>query len=355
MQKILIVDDNEGTRLLFRVILEKQGYAVIEASRGSEALNLFGKEDPDGVLLDLKLPDMDGIEVLKELKKSDEHLPVVMVTAHGDIPTAVEAIKIGAHDFITKPHIERLEEILKSAIDASAGKRVKKTAIAGHELRKADRYVFRRNILVNGAVMLKAINISETGLYVHSGRHFVKGSVVDIEIPMKGSFLRLKAHVQFSQEGVGMGLRFANVLPAQEAALKALINSIKRGTEEFASVLFITDDAKDLRIHTSRLVQEGYSVLTARDEKKALELIGTTHVDVIFFHLLNEFIDIEKVLASLKNCPECGKIPIFVLSDKDMPTLRKKAANYGAAFISRISTSPVKMLEIIKSAIKETP
>lgn len=103
MSKVLIVDDEESTRTTFSEVLNNYEFSSIMASSGREAVDIFSQESPDAVLLDLKMPGMDGIETLKELKKINPDIPVILITAHGDIPTAVEAIKLGAYDFIAKP------------------------------------------------------------------------------------------------------------------------------------------------------------------------------------------------------------------------------------------------------------
>jgi len=118
VQKVLIVDDEHVVRLVLTEILESNGFSVIGASNGREALEVFRRDRPASVLLDLKMPDMDGRETLQELKKIDPDVPVIVVTAYGDIPTAVEAIKYGAYDFIVKPpKIETLVLTLKRAME----------------------------------------------------------------------------------------------------------------------------------------------------------------------------------------------------------------------------------------------
>ncbi|NOZ25996.1 MAG: sigma-54-dependent Fis family transcriptional regulator [Nitrospirae bacterium] len=118
MQRVLIVDDEHVVRLVLTEILESNGFAVTGVSNGREALEVFRKERPASVLLDLKMPDMDGRETLLELKKIDPDVPVIIVTAYGDIPTAVEAIKYGAYDFIVKPpKLETLVLTLKRAVE----------------------------------------------------------------------------------------------------------------------------------------------------------------------------------------------------------------------------------------------
>lgn len=103
MNKILLIDDEESTRTVFSDFLRFSGFDPAEASSGKEGIDLFSEERPDAVLLDLLMPGMDGIETLKELKRIDPDIPVIIVTAHGDVSTAVEAIKLGAYDFIVKP------------------------------------------------------------------------------------------------------------------------------------------------------------------------------------------------------------------------------------------------------------
>ncbi|HEB76683.1 MAG TPA: sigma-54-dependent Fis family transcriptional regulator, partial [Nitrospirae bacterium] len=110
--------DEHVVRLVLTEILESNGFSVIGASNGREALEVFRRDRPASVLLDLKMPDMDGRETLQELKKIDPDVPVIVVTAYGDIPTAVEAIKYGAYDFIVKPpKIETLVLTLKRAME----------------------------------------------------------------------------------------------------------------------------------------------------------------------------------------------------------------------------------------------
>ncbi len=108
--KILIVDDDVDALELMEELFDSKGYAPLTASNGIEALNLVRDEDPDMVISDIRMPDMDGMQLLEELSKRYPHIPVIMVTAHGTIEAAVEAIKMGAKDYILKPL--RLDEIL---------------------------------------------------------------------------------------------------------------------------------------------------------------------------------------------------------------------------------------------------
>ncbi|MGD0886255.1 MAG: sigma-54 dependent transcriptional regulator [Thermodesulfovibrionales bacterium] len=118
MKKILIVDDDNELRLSLGEILINNGFSPALASSGRLAINLFTQERPDAVLLDLNMPDMNGIETMGELKRIDPDIPIVFITGFGDIPTAVETIKQGAYDFIVKPpKYDRLILTLNRAID----------------------------------------------------------------------------------------------------------------------------------------------------------------------------------------------------------------------------------------------
>ena len=103
MKRILVVDDEKSIRDSLKLILEYEKYAVESAKDGTEALSLIEKDPVDLVLLDIKMPGMDGIEVLQEIKRRDLQQVVVIISGHGTISTAVEATKLGAFDFLEKP------------------------------------------------------------------------------------------------------------------------------------------------------------------------------------------------------------------------------------------------------------
>ena len=101
--RILVIDDEAAIRDSLRMILEYEDYRFLGASSGQEGIALCQRERPDLVLLDIKMPGMDGMEVLRSLRAADESLPVVMISGHGTTTTAVEAMKLGAENFLEKP------------------------------------------------------------------------------------------------------------------------------------------------------------------------------------------------------------------------------------------------------------
>ena len=117
MSRILIIDDEAPIRRVLRDILENESYQVDDAGTGMEALQQIKEQDFDAIFCDIKMPEMDGIEVLEAIRKESD-VPVIMLSGHGTIETAVEAIKKGAFDFIQKPpDLNRLLITLRNALD----------------------------------------------------------------------------------------------------------------------------------------------------------------------------------------------------------------------------------------------
>ncbi len=102
-QEVLLVDDEEGIRKVLSIALGDLGYHVVTAADGEEALRQFRKTQPPIVLTDIKMPGMDGIEVLRKIKEESPDTEVIMITGHGDMELAIQSLKYEATDFITKP------------------------------------------------------------------------------------------------------------------------------------------------------------------------------------------------------------------------------------------------------------
>jgi two-component system, NtrC family, nitrogen regulation response regulator NtrX len=117
--RILVVDDETAIRDSLRMTLDYDGYECLTAATGQEALALVEREPPDLVLLDVKMPGMDGLDVLGRLRALNDSLPVVMISAHGTPSTAVEAIRKGALDFLEKPFesTDRLRVTIQNALE----------------------------------------------------------------------------------------------------------------------------------------------------------------------------------------------------------------------------------------------
>ncbi|NCB97110.1 MAG: sigma-54-dependent Fis family transcriptional regulator [Bacteroidia bacterium] len=119
MEKILIIDDDKLVRKVFKMTLMKEGYDILEAEDGPTGLQLIRSERPDLTLTDYQMPGMNGIEVLAEIRKTKTNMPVIILTAFGDVVLTIKAIQLGAFDFLEKPvNPELLKTTIKNALES---------------------------------------------------------------------------------------------------------------------------------------------------------------------------------------------------------------------------------------------
>lgn len=177
---ILIVDDEDGVRESVREVLTDEGYRVIDTADGTRVLKMIQEEKPELVLLDIWMPQVDGIGLLKEIKNQEPEIPVVMVSGHGNIHTAVMATKFGAFDFIEKPvgleglllTVQRaLGELPGSGAEKNSGDGVKKSrAAASATTQKQGAVQTRKQKTLRKSVVLSGQGLHsgvKTGLILH--------------------------------------------------------------------------------------------------------------------------------------------------------------------------------------------
>ncbi len=157
MARVLVVDDEESIRNLMRMTLELDGHQILLAEDGPTGLKLFEEESPDVVFLDVRLPGMDGIEVLTRIKALDPDSEVIIVTGHGDMQMAVDCLRREASNFLTKPLGEELLSIsLKQSLEKAALKKKLKqytnnleTLVREANVELEQAYEFRENLIEN--------------------------------------------------------------------------------------------------------------------------------------------------------------------------------------------------------------
>src|SRR5260370_27005486 len=125
MDNFLVVDDERNMRTLVARVLAQEPVELNGAGTGKEGLQMADEVDPDVVLLDLRLPDMDGMDVLRTIKGRYPHVAVIIITGYGQIPSAVEAMKSGAADYLEKPfeHLDKLKLAVSRALEEVRPKR----------------------------------------------------------------------------------------------------------------------------------------------------------------------------------------------------------------------------------------
>jgi two-component system, OmpR family, alkaline phosphatase synthesis response regulator PhoP len=150
VKSILVVDDERNIVDLLRLYLEKEGFAVIAAGDGEQALILHQRHDPDLVILDLMLPKRDGFEVCREIRKRGE-TPVIMLTARGDDVDSIVGLELGADDYVTKPFnpralVARVKAVLRRADATVKGGRPFEVGALRVDPRRRDAYVGVRRL-----------------------------------------------------------------------------------------------------------------------------------------------------------------------------------------------------------------
>jgi CheY-like chemotaxis protein len=231
-------------------------------------------------------------------------------------------------------------------------------------VRQLTRVPFSKDVLIDGQLMVRSIDISEGGLYVHTGRSDMPGRIVDVEIPCEGETLKVSAKVSRSEEAVGMGLMFVNVDTITKKKIQALVDGIRTGSEggtkpaadirKESRVLLIEDNLSTQRIYKSRLVLEGFSVKAVDDGFEAIKVLKShpADTDAIVLDLFMEKIDGFKVLSMLKDTPELRDIPVIVLSARSSPDIAKKVMEKGAAkYLAKMNTSPSKLAETLNQIL----
>src|SRR3990172_3819150 len=152
--KILVVDDTATNQEILKRAFEKGGFQVIQAYDGMTALDMAEKERPDLMMLDIMMPKMDGIDVLKRVKAIDPNLLVVMMTAHGSEQIAVEAMKLGADDYLTKPFHPRDVTALADKLIKERGVKLENLKLR-EKIERAERYLAHLVDSVNEAIISK--------------------------------------------------------------------------------------------------------------------------------------------------------------------------------------------------------
>ncbi len=182
MEKILVVDDEGDILELLRFNLTRDGYNVISTTSGEEALDLARREDPDLVVLDLMLPDIDGLEVARRLKNHShtKAIPIIMLTAKGEEADIVAGLELGADDYITKPFSPR---ILVARVRAVFRRKVKEIPEDSSVVKIHNMVIHpgRREVLVNGSQI--ELTFTEFGILNYLARRpgwvFTRSQIVD--------------------------------------------------------------------------------------------------------------------------------------------------------------------------------
>lgn len=256
--KILIVDDEPFNLDLLEQELSDQGYLVERANDGKEALNKVELYQPDLIFLDYMMPDLNGIEVLKELRKKECDVPVIMLTAHGTIERAVQAMKEGAYDFLTKPfESDHISLTVKKALEQERLKR--RVEILSEEIGRGYRLIEGESTKMNQAVDLakKAAGSNATVLLLGesgTGKEIFARSIHD------WSERKLEPFIAINCVGLSKELLESDLFGHEKGAFTGA-HQLKKGKMELANdgTVFLDevgDISPELQTKLLRFLQE---------------------------------------------------------------------------------------------------
>ena len=171
MNQVLIIDDQNLIRNSLKVALEKEGYGVYTSETGEEGLRLIKKHSVDLVLLDIRLSDINGIEVLKKIRETDAETIVIMMTGYGTVESAVTAMKLGAFDYINKPFKSRnITTIIKLALETQRLKReVGEFRDKNRDLYGTDKIIGQSPVMVKSLEMVRKVSQIESSTVLIEG------------------------------------------------------------------------------------------------------------------------------------------------------------------------------------------
>lgn len=188
MNKVLVVDDDANTRFAIGEFLRQSGFTAVEAHNGKVAIDVFKREEPLLVLLDLTMPEMDGIECMRRLKEIDPTVPAIMVTGQHDISCAVEAMRMGAYDYVVKPpDYDRLMLSIQRAVEKT---QLERTIAASFETLIGKSHAMKTIVQQVRQVAPSDFSIilqGETG----TGKTFIARTVHDFSKRANGPFVKV--------------------------------------------------------------------------------------------------------------------------------------------------------------------
>lgn len=224
------------------------------------------------------------------------------------------------------------------------------------EQRKKNRVLIQETVLINDIVKANALDISEEGMYIATQAEFVSGAVLELSFKLKDKDIKLKAHVQHVQPGIGMGVRFINLSPEVYLIIKNFVDEASEIAikPKERIILLVDDSAQSRAIYRNKLTLDGFAVIEASDGIEALKKLQEIKPDLIILDLWMEGIDGFKLLQLLNLNPDLKNIPVIILSARSVPGDIQKAISLGAKdFLPKMTTTPVKLSEKVKEYLKK--
>lgn len=285
MTKILVIDDERSIRNSMKDILQYEGYEVVLAENGMEGLVSVKSEKPDVVFCDIKMPKMEGIEVLERIKEFSADTPVIMISGHGTIDTAIEAIRKGAYDFIEKPlDLNRILITIKNATDKHL--LIHETKTLKNKVSKKYDMIGNSEALNHIRAMIDKVAVSDARILITgpngSGKELVAHQLHEL------SHRKNNAFVEVNCAAIPSELIESELFGHEKGSFTSAIKQ-KKGKFELANggTLFL-DEIGDMSLNAQA------KVLRALQEQKITRVGGDVDINV----------DVRVIAATNKNLKE---------------------------------------------------
>lgn len=227
--------------------------------------------------------------------------------------------------------------------------------------REKERVLIQKDVVINSVIKACALDISEGGMYIHTQAEFIEGSSLELDFDIDGTSVHMKAVIQNTQPGIGIGVRFVNATPEIVTQIRRFVQQapVVPAREEKSpgkNILLVDDSAKSRLMYRSKLNLEGYTVTEASNGVEALKYLHEIKPDLVVLDLWMEGIDGFKVMQLMKLNSKLRDIPVIVLSARSVPADIQRAIDLGARdYMPKMTTTPIKLAEKVKeifSAIK---
>lgn len=361
--KILIVDhDQKALAFLYR-LMQQGGFQAEMAPSGNIAVEKFQKNPPSAVLLEINLPDMSGLDVLKQMKRINPQIPIIIVTTDAKIASAVKMVKAGAYDYLVKNNLQDLPSVVQTAVEIGDSPELvhDRTQAEGRKPgakvhREHPRVPFSEEVNIDGRLWGKAINLSMGGIFIHTGRSHPVGTEITCSFRLLDTQVTIQGIVRQAEFSVGIGVEFQNLSPAVIALLRQFIAQTtqaqpqQRAKEPGRWLLFIIDHLSALKMYKSKLILEGYSIAETQSYKKCVELVRQKDIHAVILDLDIKNADMPQVIRTIKNSPVMKALPLLAFSSVHRKELAQSLGEMGVShYVSRMTTTPKKLVEILNA------
>ena len=219
--------------------------------------------------------------------------------------------------------------------------------------RKVERVLIKKEVTINGSLKAQAFDISEGGMYIYTQAEFNSGDLLELDFDVDGVPIKVKARVQHTQLGVGIGVKFSGLSHEDSIRIKRLLERLQHVSPVEVSgkkkVLLIDNDVRSKSVYKMRLLRDDFTVFEASNYLEAVKLLQESKPDIVVLDLWQEGMDGLNILQLMQINPDLRIIPVLILSTRNVATDVEKAMALGAKdYLLKMTTTPIKLSEKIR-------